>query len=89
MPGGVNRAKLGGWVGEARWRAVTAEGRPVRRQMSVDWPALWQYCAQKARTKCTLGMEKVWSRSVAVRLPEIQPFYHSWVLHWALTEPGN
>ncbi len=24
---------------------------PVRKQMAVDWPALWQYCAQKARAK--------------------------------------
>ncbi len=38
----------------------------------VDWLALWQYCAQKARTKCTLGLEPI-----AVRLSEIQLFNHS------------
>ncbi len=39
----------------------------------VDWPALWHYCAQKARATCTLAMGQVWG----VRLPEIQPFSHS------------
>ncbi len=51
------------WVGGGGWRAVTAEGywlSPVRRQMAVDWPALWRYCAQKARAKCTLGLGQVW-----------------------------
>ncbi len=64
VPRGVNHAKLGGWVGGGGgWRAVTAEGcwlSPVRRQMAVDWPALWQFSAQKARAKCTLGMGQVW-----------------------------
>ncbi len=78
MPGSVNRAKLGGWVegGGGGCRAVMAEGcwlSPVRRQMvvdwpalwqfyaqKVDWPALWQFYAQKARAKCTLGVGQVW-----------------------------
>ncbi len=39
MPGGVNRAKLSGWVGvggggDGVWF------RQVRRQMAVDWPAV-------------------------------------------------
>ncbi len=45
--------------------------------MAVDWSALWHYCAQKARAKCTLAMGQVWGPGVAVRLPEIQPFSHS------------
>ncbi len=44
--------------------------------MAVDWPALWHYCAQKARAKRTLAMGQVWG-AVAVRLPEIQPFSRS------------
>ncbi len=51
------------WMGGGGWQAVTAEGCwlcPERRQMAVGWPALWQYCAQKARTICTLGIEQLW-----------------------------
>ncbi len=64
------------WVrGGGGWQAVTAKDcwlSPVRRQMAVDWPALWQYCAQKARAKCTLRRYGASLGPVAVCLPEIQ-----------------
>ncbi len=58
-------------------------------QMAADWPALLQYYSQKTRTKRTLGIYGAGLGPVAVRLPELQPFYHSWALQWALTEPGH
>ncbi len=58
--------------------------------MAVDWHALWQYCAQTARARCTL-------RSCGARLgPWLCSYlrnshfiYHSCVLRWVLTEPAN
>ncbi len=64
VPGvGTAPNSVGGGGGGGGWWAVTPKGRwlcPVRRQMAVDWPALWQYCAQKPRTKRTLSMWQVW-----------------------------
>ncbi len=54
--------------------------------MAVDWPSQWQYIL------CTKGYAPSYEASlgpVAVHLPETQPFYNSWVLHWVLKEPGN
>ncbi len=89
--------KLKNFGGEGRWRAAIAASRWLcasRKPITVDWQALWQYYSiVHSRTvttcRCTLGMGQVWGLYLHVRLPEIQLFYYSWLLHRVLTEPAN